>query len=215
MGSRLAMLRWAVLNQSGPEVGRRILAMGVRLAKEIWEAEQCIDDAVGEGEEIKLTSGSTMMRGSIVPVDAKDDKDVSMLDAEDEQERIAEECIRDLEDVDVDQDHIDEYYLSTTTPDVPMDVDTVTPSSLVPPPVTPSIASSLIPPVVPHSRRRLSFLRSVQVRVDLEVEIFSKTASNSNRGCGGGPSHLRRRSLVDDKLSIVTAAKKWFEKTAL
>jgi hypothetical protein len=203
LGSRLAMLRWAVLNHSGPEVGRRILAMGVRLAKEIWEAERCFDDA----EEVKLGSGSMVMHGSIVSVAAKDDKDISMLDAE------------DLEHMDVDQDY--QYPVTPedpVPPDIPMGVDIVTPSSMVPTPLAPAIptnASSPTPLVVSHSRRRLSFLRRVQVRVDLEVEVFSKTASNSNRGCGVGPGHLRRRSLVDDKLSIVTAAKKWFEKSAL
>ncbi|PVF94197.1 hypothetical protein CPB86DRAFT_54477 [Serendipita vermifera] len=44
MGSRLAMLRFAILNHSGPEVGRRIMGMGVRLAQEIWEAEQIMDE---------------------------------------------------------------------------------------------------------------------------------------------------------------------------
>jgi len=251
--------------------------MGVRLAKEIWEAEQCFgdsyiygDDTMREGEEVKLMTQGSIVSEDVMDGIAQDDNDTSMLAdmyVQDQRERIAEECIRELEDMEVDvdaeqehddmdgkevemiqeetisstmdsmdEDHegrqttvmpevgvpsdaapvnetpLNEMLIQEDTSNTAMDVDVVTTPSSVPTPLTPTNTSSRTPALFSHSQRRLSFPWRVQVRVDLEVGIFSKTASNSNSGCGVGP---RRRSLVDDKLSMVTAAKKWFEKSAL
>lgn len=226
-GSRLAMLRWAVLNQSGPEVGMRIKAMGVRLAKEIWDAERCLDD---DEEEMVLEKGTMTMEGSIVS-SASAEQDKTMQDVEEtttlqtERERIAEECIRELEDMDVDQEVDQEMTPATTTTEqdeqrvednaavLPhedaMDVDTTTTVTVQQPAtITPKTTS---PPTTQtptsRSQRRLSFPKRLQVRIDCEVQVLSKSANNTNIP--------RRRSLVDDKLPIMAAAKKWFEKTAL
>lgn len=230
-GSRLAMLRWAVLNQSGPEVGMRIKAMGVRLAKEIWEAERCLDE--DDEEEMVLERGTMTMEGSIVS-SASAEQDKTMQDAKEtttlqtERERIAEECIRELETMDVDQEVDQEMTPATTTTteqdeqrvkdnaavlphEDAMDVDTFTTTVTVQPATTttPKTTSPPTTTQTPTSRsqRRLSFPKRLQVRVDCEVQVLSKTASNTNMS--------RRRSLVDDKLPIMIAAKKWFEKTAL
>lgn len=48
------MLRTAVINNSGPDVGRRILAMGIHLAHEIYEAEEDLarqEQAKAKGED--------------------------------------------------------------------------------------------------------------------------------------------------------------------
>ena len=49
------MLRWALLNDSGPEIGRRILAVGPHLAQEIWEAEQVAEAIEAESTEMEVT----------------------------------------------------------------------------------------------------------------------------------------------------------------
>lgn len=90
-GGRIGMLRCAILNNSGPEVGRRIWAMGPKLAQEIWEAERVIEEIeAGESNEMDImehTNGG----------DTEEQKT---------RELLAEECIRELEDMEVDSEDI-------------------------------------------------------------------------------------------------------------
>ncbi|KAG8775100.1 hypothetical protein FRB91_001047 [Serendipita sp. 411] len=128
-GSRLAMLRWALLNQSGPEIGRRILGMGVRLAQEVWEAERQVeeedggtekDEKMGQSSHEINPAGETEGKHWFEKVDIHEEYSAEQMDEaneatpsrvddaianvelEKERERIAEECIRELEDMEID-----------------------------------------------------------------------------------------------------------------
>lgn len=76
----LVIRRCAVLNASGPEKGRRIWCLGVRLAQEIWEAEECLkaqelvenDHEMEDAEitsAIMVTTTMTETWSDIVPVE--------------------------------------------------------------------------------------------------------------------------------------------------
>lgn len=104
---RVGMLRWAVLNQSGPEVGRRILSMGAHLAQEIWEAERIIEEAdsvqVDENmEEDTDVSAEQQLLDHVPPqdVEASGETDV-------EREKLADACIRELEEMEVDSEDVE------------------------------------------------------------------------------------------------------------
>lgn len=82
----LGMLRTAVLNNSGPEVGRRILSMGVHLANEIWEAEDALVRSIqDEMEGIEINEQAIMDVDKFAEHYTSDNRsgdDVEMEDAE-------------------------------------------------------------------------------------------------------------------------------------
>ncbi|KAG8832615.1 hypothetical protein FRC17_001017 [Serendipita sp. 399] len=127
-GSSLAMRRWALINHSGPEIGRRIVGMGVRLAQEVWEAEQLIEqdetddkmeqtgdeqpaieteekpwfEKVDQPEEDSAEQMEEANEATPSRVDDDAAATIANTELEKERERIAEECIRELEEMEID-----------------------------------------------------------------------------------------------------------------
>lgn len=288
-GGRVGMLRWAVLNHSGPEVGRRILAMGPKLAKEIWEAERVVEemDAVGpdqmevvgdygiqshveapddggtlvienhkHGSDVEAPddggtivieqspddTGTTVLEnrkhgsdieapddgGTMVlehrkhgtDVEVSDDGGTIFLeqppgsDAEEHRarEKLAEECIRELEEMEVDSEDIEmeassassTMEASTLTPPTLGATTTATTTTTEKATETPKIENNnnnnnrmdLDMPAAPPAAvvTPLSTARQVQIQLEIAVELFSPA----------------KKAQKDAEKS-----KRWFERIAL
>lgn len=180
-GGRVGLLRWAVLNNSGPEVGRRILAMGPKLAQEIWEAERYSD----EMERAETNEVDIMEQNHGGNVDPQEDSDQLVTepakgcDTEEQMTRqlLAEECIRELEEMEVDSEDTEMEQSS---------IMEVSPETLPTPEVTMTEKATETHQIEKNNNRMdldmpapvavvtpLSTARQVQIQLEIAVQVFS------------------------------------------